>query len=537
MENHRLTYIKNILIPCLVFSGVTGIFTGVVVFGFRAAASAVISFSAMLYDAVRNNPAYLPLLLGGVALLGVLEAVLLHVSKNCRGGGIPTAVALLRGVIHFHWVKSIFVLFASAMMSFMAALPLGSEGPCVQMGTAVGRGTVRIFGKKNPAWNRYIMTGGACAGFAAATGAPLSGIFFAFEEAHRRFSPMLFMTAAVAVVSGSVTTGALCEWSGMQFVMFDGSLDVTLPWQYLWAPLIVGLVTGFGAVLFTKLYRAIGRLLHCPAMERLPFTFKLVTVFLVVALFGFFFSESVGSGHSLIELLLDGHGVWYLSLLYLVIRAVMLVFANQTGATGGVFVPSLAFGAIIGSLCADAMIAVGVLPENYYGVLVAVGMASFLGASARTPIMAITFAAEALCGVSNLLPAAAGVTLSFLVIETVGLTSFTDTVIEGKVEAGRHGKPSLLVDAELTVAKGAFVVGKEIRDILWPPACVILSVHKSETSESGSAMGAGDVLKVHYRTFEPQETRRELEALVGEQGSETVWKTYCEGERDSLPEQ
>ncbi|MBQ8310112.1 MAG: chloride channel protein [Clostridia bacterium] len=536
MKTERLTYIKNILIPCLVFSSLTGIFTGMAVFAFRMAASAVIALSGHVYVFVRAEPIWLPLLLGGAATLGLLESLLLHVSRNCRGGGIPTAVALLRGLIHFHWIKSIFVLFASAMMSFLAALPLGNEGPCVQMGTAMGRGTVRVFAKKNPAWDRYIMTGGACAGFAVATGAPLSGILFAFEEAHRRFSPMIFMTAAVAVVSSTVTANALCGWSGTRLSMFGFSLDTVLPPENLWAALIVGIVTGVCAVLFTKLYRMVGRLLN-QTLKKLPFTLKLVFVFVAVALLGFASAELIGSGHSLIDVLLEGHGVWYLSVLYLCVRAVMLLFANHACATGGLFVPSLAFGALIGSLCADAMVAMGVLSPEYYGILVTVGMASFLGASARTPIMAVSFAAEALCGFTNLLPVVVGVAISFLVIETVGLAGFNDTVIENKVEAEHRGKTAQIVDTRLTVAGGAFAVGKEIRDILWPPSCVILSVHKSTASEGSFAIGEGDVLQVHYRTFDPPETVRELEALVGSQDKDTERRMHEEEENDSIPEQ
>ena len=45
------------------------------------------------------------------------------------------------------------------------------------IGTSLGRGVSRI-GKKNKAWDRYIMTSGACSGFTVATSSPISGIFF-----------------------------------------------------------------------------------------------------------------------------------------------------------------------------------------------------------------------------------------------------------------------------------------------------------------------------------------------------------------------
>ncbi|MBO5126537.1 MAG: chloride channel protein, partial [Clostridia bacterium] len=178
MHNSRLTYIKNILLPCLLFSGIAGAGTGVLIFLFKLCAGAVIDLSGDLYASVRETPAFLPLLIGGAALLGLAASVILRKIPDCRGGGIPTAIAIVKGLIPFHWVKSIVFVFTSAMLTYLCGVPLGNEGPSVQMGTAVGRGIVR----KYPAWNRYIMTGGACAGFAAATGSPLTGILFAFEE-------------------------------------------------------------------------------------------------------------------------------------------------------------------------------------------------------------------------------------------------------------------------------------------------------------------------------------------------------------------
>ncbi|MBQ7336116.1 MAG: chloride channel protein [Clostridia bacterium] len=539
MKTNRLAYLKSILTPCLVFSTVTGVATGVLVFCFRVAANAIISLSASLYAYVRQDLHRLPFLLIGVALLGLFAALILRQARSCRGGGIPTAVALLRGLIHFDWIKSIFALFAAAMLSYLGGLPLGNEGPCVQMGTAVGRGTVRLLGKKNPAWDRYIMTGGACAGFAAATGAPISGIFFAFEEAHRRFSPMIFMTAATSVIASTVTAGFLCGLCGMELSMFSFADELFLPTEHLWAAAIVGAVAGICAILFTVLYRSVGTLFR-QKLKEFPFTLKLVSVFVLVALVGIASPYFLGSGHDLIEELLHGRGVWYLLLLYFCVRTVMQTFATHAGATGGLFVPSLAYGAMVGALCAEGLIALGWMPQESYAVFVVVGMASFLSASSRTPIMAITFAAEVLCGFANILPVVVGATLAFLVIEGVGMTAFSDTVIEGRVEADRRGKTAQIVDTHLIVREGSFAVGKEIRDILWPPACVILSVQKNTNAggtRTEAGMAAGDVLRVHYQTFDPAETAEALIALLGKQEEDPAMNVYQEDENHRMPEQ
>ncbi len=531
MKHERLSYLKSILTPCLLFSALTGIATGGLIFLFRFFVSQITTLCNEAYQAVRANPKLLVFLLLGVSAVALLSAFLLRFEPNCRGGGIPTSVALMRGLIDFHWVKNIFILFTSACMTYLCGVPLGIEGPSVQMGTAVGRGSVDVLAKRHRAWDRYMMTGGACAGFAAATGAPLTGIFFAFEEAHRRFSPMLFMVSAVSVLFGTLTMKFLCAITGISSSLFDFSLQVTLPLRLIWSAVLVGVICGFAAVAFTKLYRACNSLLK-KQLHKIPFAVKYVTVFFAVALIGFFAKDCIGSGHHLIEEMLSGQGLWYWLLLVLCLRALLLILANTVSVTGGIFVPSLAFGAVIGALCAKVLVAVGILDARYYAVLVVVGMASFLSASARTPITAVAFSLEAMSGLSNILPIVAGATFSYLVIEALGVASFNETVIESKVEHANAGKIAQIVDTYFTVQPDSFAVGKEIRDILWPPTCVILSVQKQTPTVEGQGLCEGDVLHMHYKTYDKRATANALEALVGKQEKTDV-RTHTHREKKS----
>ena len=125
----------------------------------------------------------------------------------------------MRGVLSVRWLTCLLGVFFSSLITYLGGIPLGTEGPSVQMGTAVGKGTVRLLGRRHLAWDRYVMTGGAGAGFAAATGAPLTGILFAFEEAHERFSPMLLMVSAMTVASGSLTAEFLFSLTGDSWEM------------------------------------------------------------------------------------------------------------------------------------------------------------------------------------------------------------------------------------------------------------------------------------------------------------------------------
>ncbi len=489
-----------------------------------------------LYSAVRLNPQYLPLLLVGALVLGLVSVFAVKFLGIAKGGGIPTAIALMRGLIEFHWLRSIFATFSSALITFLAGVPLGNEGPSVQMGTAIGRGTVKLFSAKKTAWDRYIMTGGAAAGFAAATSAPLTGIFFILEEAHRRFSPMLFMSAASAVISSTTTLEILHSKFHTTHTLLPFDITVKLDIKYLYIVCVVGLLCSAIAIIFTKAHELIGDFLN-NKLSKLSLFIKIPVIFVLTALIGFFASEILGTGRSLISEMIYGNGAWYMLLIYFSVRAILLMVANNLGVTGGLFVPSLTFGAIIGSLCARVFTELGLLPEEYAPVLVIVGITAFLSAFSRIPITAVIFAIEAMNGLINILPIAIGATISYAVIEIAGIHSFNDLVIETKVKSENKGKTPHLVDTNFVIKPDAFVIGKEIRDILWPPTCVITSVRKNQNSDIHSPfLEEGDILHLHYRTTNPEYTFQKLENLIGKQDDNLECFETTISEAHQIPE-
>lgn len=536
MKSNRYTYIKNILLPCLLLSVITGILAGSLIFLFKLSASFVIGKSEVIYAYVRTHTSQIPLLILMMALVGLIAAIILKYVPDARGGGIPAAIAILRGLISFHWLKSIVFVFLSSMLTYFAGVPLGNEGPSVQMGTAVGRGTIQLFARKNRAWDRYIMTGGACAGFAAATGAPITGIIFAIEEAHRRMCPMIFMAAAMTTLAGTATAQFLCGLTELSFTLFHFNADTVLPLQFLWTALAVGLVSGLTAVGFTKAYGSVRHFIR-QSLAKIPFLLKITLIFALSACVGLLSASFIGSGHHLVDMLMEGHGVSLMLIVILLVRMILLLAATNSDVTGGLFVPQLAFGAIVGALCGKLLIVMNLLPSQYYPVMVIIGISSYLSASSRTPLIALAFAMEALNGIPNVLPIASAITVAFLVIETLGLPAFTDIVIESKVETFRHGRKACIVETDLVVAPDSFACGKEARDLLLPPTCVILSIHKNADIHLPSAsISAGDVLHVHFQTYHPTETMRQLEAMVGPQSTDLHSKICFGNAHEQIPE-
>ena len=75
MEKEIGFRIRDKLLPLFVFPAIVGILTGVLVFIFKITSSHVMHKSAEIYSLVRENPKYLPLLIIGVLLIGLLSAL------------------------------------------------------------------------------------------------------------------------------------------------------------------------------------------------------------------------------------------------------------------------------------------------------------------------------------------------------------------------------------------------------------------------------------------------------------------------------
>ena len=510
---------QSVVLPCIIFAAVTGMVTGAIVFAFRVISEGVIEISHHLYALAHEKPYFIPILIAGVVLVAWLVSLCLTYSPHSRGGGIPTAVALMRGLITFHWLRNIIFVFTSALLSYLCGIPLGNdEGPAVQMGAAIGSGTTHIFGKKHMAWERYLMTGGATAGFATATCAPVTAVLFGLEEGHRRFSPLLIMTCVSSVLAGMGTLELFCHIFGKSSALFDFVVTVRLPLSKIWIMLPLGLACGVFAYLFGELTHALRGLMHRHLKRLHPF-FKVAPVFAVIAIVGCVYYEAIGTGHHLIEALLHHRMAWYAALMLLALRALLVILSNDVGATGGLFTPILSFGALIGSALAEAVIALGILDESYLMLMVVVGMVSFFAAAVRTPLTALAFAVEALSGFGNLLPILLAVLVAYAIVEVVEANSINEIAMEREIHNERRGQTRHVVDVTVEAMHGCFAIGKPPRDILWPPSCTVLSVRQDNDKHfyTGGPIVEGDVLRLNFTTYDPVRTARELCAILGEQ--------------------
>ena len=500
----------------LLLGAVSGSVTGVVISLYKFCAKHIIHLSEEGYAFLRTNPLWLIAVAVGLLGLAYLLAFIYRRVTNLRGGGIPTAIGLLRGWLPFRWVRNVVGIFGLSLTTFLVGVPLGNEGPSVQLGTALGKGCSSLWGRRGKAWSRYSMTGGACAGFSTATGAPISGILFAVEEAHHRVSPLILLVATAAVSAARLVSDLLAPVLGVSSNLFPNLELKPLIGVDCWISLVLGGIFGLFAVVFLSCYRYIADLLN-HKLAKVADVYKIYVVLLLTVGVGLVSFSFISTGHDLVLSLFEGETVWML-LLLLLVRTVLTMGANATNITGGIFLPILAIGATLSALFGKCVVALGVDAALYPTILV-LGITACIAGVMKMPLTAIAFAVEALSGHQIMLPILLVTAVSYGMAELFGAVSINDHVLDNRMKQIRKGHIRTTAEATVVVQPNSFAEGKEIRDILWPDGLFVLSVDKSRAL-GGKTLYAGDRLQVRYSTFHEEYLHKELADIVGAQQEE-----------------
>ncbi len=511
-------FIKTFL-PAVSFGALTGVLTAITVNLYKICAKYAITWSEKGYHYIGEKLYIIPIALAAFLLPAFLFAFIYKRIPNLRGGGIPTSIGILRGIIAFKWVRNLVGIFSMSLVSFLIGVPLGNEGPSVQMGVAIGRGSVFSFGQKYHVWDRYSMTGGACSGFATATGAPISGVLFAVEEAHQRISPMILTIAASSVISASLTTEILAPLLGVSKTLFPAMELPALTLKDIWIPLSVGVIMGLFAVLFLRYYRLVFSFFN-KTLKRISHGWKIFIVFSLTFAAGLCSFSFISTGHELILHLLSEKTAILMLLLLLIVRSTLTLCANSNRVTGGIFLPLMAIGAIVASIFARILGSLGLDP-SYQTVILVLGIVACIAGMMKMPMTAIVFAVEALSCYGNVIFVIAAAGVAYVITEIFGAESINDRVLENLVHEINEGKSTSIIDKYVPVRKGAFAVGMHIRDIFWPNGLFVLS-HKhtlppdKRDKRAPGAIHEGDMLHVRCTTFDAAHTEEKLKLIIGD---------------------
>lgn len=518
MQRNKKGYVSHLLIGVL-YSIISGIIVGGVVFFFKYVAKIIEHKSKEIYEFTKNN-VFLIILVFVCLIACACVMFLIHKKMpEAKGGGIPKSEGVLRGALSFNWVRSLFGTIFGSMVSYFTGAPVGTEGPSVLIGSSLGEMCSKV-NKKNKALERYVDTGGAAAGFAVATGAPFSGILFALEEVHKRFTPMLVITVSISVISASLVNMALCDIFNISINLFNFNIFSKFEYKHILYLVILALLIAFSVGLFDKSI-IIFRKITSKYKNKLHPLFKLICLFVITGILGYVFSDGIYSGHHTIEELVTNNKTIIYLIILLLIRFVMMHLVIDSSATGGIFIPTMAIAAIIGALIGKLLIILG-LDAQYFSVVVVLSMVAFIGGTLRAPFTAAILFLELTGSFNNIFYLIIVIFIVNLIVELFDQPSFYDQVLERMEEEHHKGKERKISHFELKVSENSFVIGKTTRDIMWPNSLVILSIKRDHENQDKldndgeRKLYANDTLIVRCRYYEEQKLIRQMQSLVGD---------------------
>jgi H+/Cl- antiporter ClcA len=168
------------------------------------------------------------------------------------------------------------------------------------------------------------------------------------------------------------------------------------------------------------------------------------------------------------------------ALTHFIFRLLMMLFITENGATGGIFIPTLAIGALTSAIIAKFLIILG-MPSELSSLMIFLGMCAFIGGTLRAPITASVLFVELSGQFTGLFYVAVVVFVVSLITGIFNLTPFYDKALEEMTEAHHHGKEMKISRFTLVISPDDFVVGKSIRDIMWPHASIIESISHADS--------------------------------------------------------
>jgi chloride channel protein, CIC family len=306
---------------------------------------------------------------------------------DARGSGVPQTKAALfarEGKITLSTVLGKFFCTSATLAS---GIPLGREGPAVQVGGGIASVLGRALGLR-PEKVKALIPVGASAAIAAAFNTPLAAVLFALEEV---------VSDLHAPVLGSVVLASATSWGVLRLLLGNDPLFKVPQYQLvnpaeliLYA--ILGVAGGLVSVAFTQLLLRLRKWFQ--KQPRRTVWFQPMAGGLLVGAMGWFVPQVMGVGYRYVGDALNDHLAVKLMVVLLVLKLIATAVSYASGNAGGIFGPSLFLGAMLGG-------AIGGLARHFLpdyvatpGAYALVGMGTAFAGVVRAPMTSVVMIFE-----------------------------------------------------------------------------------------------------------------------------------------------
>jgi CIC family chloride channel protein len=288
--------------------------------------------------------------------------------------------------------------FRSAMVKFLSSLitigsggSIGREGGITQLSATLASKWGQL-AKWHPYRLRLLVGCGAASGISAAYNAPISGAVFAAlivlgNFSMNLFAPLVFASVVATMVSRSFF--GIRPWYTVP--PFEFTSISQLPWF-----ICLGLLTGGAGAVFLKM---LNRSEEFFKKLQFPIYVRLALGGLIVGMIALRFPGVWGNGYVVTNRILLGLYPQQVAGLTFLVGLVLAKFLATlatvgSGAVGGVFTPTLFFGAGVGAIFGLALRELHLGEDLPIAAFAVVGMGSMLSATLRSPLLAMIMVFE-----------------------------------------------------------------------------------------------------------------------------------------------
>lgn len=448
-----------------------GIVAGLLVVIYRVGIEFGTDTAIRTYDYLKQHPLLILPWIVIIILAGLFIAWLVKLEPMAQGSGIPQVEGVVIYGLRIKSYSVLIVRFIGGFLSSFFGLSLGREGPSIQIGASGSQAIAKKISKSKLEEN-YLITGGAAAGLSAAFNAPLSGIVFALEEVHRSFSPLILIAATTA----SLTADVISKYFFGLKPALSFALTPQLPEALYLLIIPLGIISGFVGVLINK-----GLLGFQMLYKKLP-KFLRPSIALLIALpCGIFLPQVLGGGQQIIGLAENARiGLTML----LVIFAVKLLFTCTSfgsGIPGGIFMPILTSGALIGSAFGLVAVHFG-MPKEYIADIAVCAMAGALSSAVKAPVTSILLTVEMTGSLVHMLPVAACSFIALFLSDIFKVTPIYEALLERimKQDELKNKNEKVGGHIEVPVEFGSPASGKKVSEVNWPQGALIVNIRRGE---------------------------------------------------------
>lgn len=381
-----------------------------------------------------------------VALDLVLERLLeapLWFQAVAPGLGLSVAYVVLRGrttastsdeyVRAYHTgagltLRQLVPKLVGAVATLGSGGALGAEGPSVYAGASIGqRLGIRLTSVLGPRGHRALTSAGAAAGVAAIFQAPATGVLFALETPFQRdVARRALIPALIAAATSYLTFVSIF---GVHSYLPVPRGEVRLR-DEVFGAILLGVCAGITARGLAALWGAAKRSgdWWSPPL-RLAVAAVASGLALVAARGLTGTSFTLGPGVEMVAALAvdPSIGLWVIVAAF-ALRALVTSAALGAGGVGGVFIPLVVQGLLLGRLVES------LFTDAAPGLYPVIGLAAVLGAGYRTPLAAVMFVAETTGQAQFVIPALVATAVSQAIMGETSVAAYQVSEREGVLE-------------------------------------------------------------------------------------------------------